>query len=302
MPSQKIKLWIVGSIGIDDIKTPHADKKNLPGGSLPYSTIAASFYVKTGAVGVVGSDFPKEFDAEWRKYGIDLSGVQREKGDTFRWACEYEPNMIERKTLRTELGVFEHFRPQLPDSYKDAPFIMLGNIQPDLQSFVLDQATKPEFVALDTMNLWIEIALPSLRKIIKRVNMLSLNDGEARQLTGKWNLRDCAKEIQKLGPEYIVIKKGEHGAILFTKKDIRIIPAYPVKTLADPTGAGDTYAGAMMGYLAAAGNVTDETMRDALLHASVVASFGIEKFSIQRYASLKKSDIDSRLAELRKML
>ena len=297
-----ISLWIVGSIGIDDVKTPHADKKNLPGGSLPFSTIAASFFAKTGAVGVVGSDFPKKFDEQWRKFGIDLTGVQRENGATFRWACEYAPDMIERKTLRTELGVFEHFRPQLPDSYKDAPFIMLGNIQPELQSFVLDQAVNPKFVALDTMNLWIQIALPALKKIIGRVHMITLNDGEARQLTGKWNLRDCAAEIFKLGPKYVVIKKGEHGAMLFTKKSIFIVPAYPVKTLADPTGAGDCYAGALMGRLAEVGSVDEETLHDALMTASVVASFGVEKFSIDRFATLTRADIDSRLAELRGMI
>ena len=300
--TEAIKLWTVGSIGIDDVKTTHADKKNLPGGSLPFSTIAASFFAKTGAVGVVGSDFPKSFDTKWRKYGIDLKGVQREKGATFRWACEYAPDMIERKTLRTELGVFEHFRPQLPASYERAPFVMLGNIQPDLQSYVLDQAVKPKFVALDTMNLWIEIALPALKDIIRRVHLLTLNDGEARQLSGKWNLRDCAAEIFKLGPKYVVIKKGEHGAVLFTEKRISIIPAYPVKTLSDPTGAGDCYAGAMMGRLAEMGTVTYDNLREALMTASVVASFGVEKFSIDRFATLSRTDIGARLAELKRMV
>ena len=298
----KIKLWIVGSIGIDDIKTKSADKKNLLGGSLPFSTIAASFFAKTGAVGVVGSDFPAAFDRKWSRFGIDLSGVQREPGATFRWGCEYDPNMIERKTLRTELGVFERFSPSLPAAYKKAPFILLGNIQPDLQSYVLDQAEAPKFVALDTMDFWMETALPALKKIIKRVDLITINDSEARRLSGKWNLRDCAAEILKLGPKYVAIKKGEHGAMLFTKDDIAIIPAYPVKTLADPTGAGDTYAGAFMGYLAKAGAVTPALLRDALLAASVVASFGVEKFSVDRFASLGSAEIKSRLAELRRMM
>lgn len=300
--NSKIKLWIVGSIGIDDIKTKNADKKNLLGGSLPFSTIAASFFAKTGAVGVVGTDFPAAFDRKWSRFGIDLSGVQREPGATFRWGCEYDPNMIERKTLRTELGVFERFSPSLPADYKKAPFILLGNIQPDLQSYVLDQAEAPKFVALDTMDFWMETALPSLKKIIKRVDLITINDSEARRLSGKWNLRDCASEILKLGPKYVVIKKGEHGAMLFTKDSIAIIPAYPVRTLADPTGAGDTYAGAFMGCLAKAGAVTPELLRDALLTASVVASFGVEKFSIDRFASLDSAEIKSRLAELKRMI
>ncbi len=297
-----VKVWMVGSIGIDDVKTRTSDRKNLLGGSLPFSTVASSFYAKTGAVGVVGSDFPASFDRRWQSFDIDLTGVQHQDGATFRWACEYDANMIERKTLKTELGVFASFMPELPDSYRDAPFVLLGNIQPELQLHVLRQARGAKFIALDTMNLWIEIAKPALRKVIRCVNLLTLNDGEARMLTGKWNLYDCAEAILKMGPAYVVIKKGEHGALLFSKKGVFIVPAYPVRKLADPTGAGDSYAGAFMGYLARAGRVSDGILRTALVHASVVASFGVEGFSLERFEMLTLAMVEKRVAEFSRMI
>ncbi len=297
-----VKLWIVGSIGIDDIKTRNADRKNLLGGSVPYSTVAASFFTKTGAVGVVGSDFPAAFDRRWQAFGIDLNGVQRQQGSTFRWACEYDDNMIERTTLKTELGVFASFMPELPAAYRTAPFVLLGNIQPELQMHVLKQADGAKFVALDTMNLWIETARPALLKVIRRVNLLTVNDGEARQLTGKWNLRECAEAILKMGPSYAVIKKGEHGALLFSKDGVFIVPAYPVRKLVDPTGAGDSYAGTFMGYLARAGRVSDGILRKALVHASAVASFGVEGFSLERFQKLSTPDIQVRVDELKSMV
>ncbi|MDD2347787.1 MAG: PfkB family carbohydrate kinase [Kiritimatiellae bacterium] len=297
-----VKLWIVGSIGIDDIKTRTADRKNLLGGSVPYSTVAASFFTKTGAVGVVGSDFPAAFDRRWQAFGIDLNGVQRQQGSTFRWACEYDDNMIERTTLKTELGVFASFMPELPAAYRTAPFVLLGNIQPELQMHVLKQADGAKFVALDTMNLWIETARPALLKVIRRVNLLTVNDGEARQLTGKWNLRECAEAILKMGPSYAVIKKGEHGALLFSKDGVFIVPAYPVRKLVDPTGAGDSYAGTFMGYLARAGRVSDGILRKALVHASAVASFGVEGFSLERFQKLSTPDIQVRVDELKSMV
>lgn len=297
-----VNLWIVGSIGIDDIKTRTADRKNLLGGSVPYSTAAASFFTRTGAVGVVGSDFPAAFDKRWQAFGIDLSGVQHKEGATFRWACEYDANMIERETLKTELGVFASFMPELPNAYRQVPFVLLGNIQPELQMHVLNQAKGAKFVALDTMNLWIEIAKPALRKVIRRVDLLTVNDGEARMLTGKWNLCDCAETILKMGPSYVVIKKGEHGALLFSKKGVFIVPAFPVRKLVDPTGAGDSYAGTFMGYLARAGRVTDTLLREALVQASAMASFGVEGFSLERFAKLTTKDIQKRVTELKRMM
>ncbi len=297
-----VKFWIVGSVGIDDVKTRSADRKNLLGGSLPFSTAAASFFAKTGAVGVVGDDFPAAFDRRWQAFGIDLAGVQRKEGATFRWACEYDANMIERATLKTELGVFADFMPELPDAYRQAPFVLLGNIQPELQMHVLKQAKGAKFVALDTMNLWIDIAKPALRKVIRHVDLLTVNDGEARMLTGKWNLCDCAAAILRMGPSYVVVKKGEHGAFLFSRKGVFIVPAYPVRQLVDPTGAGDSYAGAFMGYLARAGRVTEGLMREALVHASAVASFGVEGFSLERFESLTQGMIEKRVVELKRMM
>jgi len=304
MASKKvIDLWIVGSIGIDDIQTREHDRKNLLGGSVPYATATASFFAKTGAVGVVGSDFPASFSKRWNAFGIDLSGVQHQDGQTFRWACRYDENMIERTTLKTELGVFAEFKPTLPEAYRAAPFVLLGNIQPDLQLHVLNQSVGARFVALDTMNLWIDIAKPSLLKVIRKVNLITLNDGEARMLTGKWNLRDCAKALFRLGLSYVVIKKGEHGALLFSKSGgIFIVPAYPVERLIDPTGAGDSYAGAFMGYLAKAKEVTDATLRRALVYATVMASFGVEGFSLERFEKLTPAMVNLRIVEMKRMM
>jgi sugar/nucleoside kinase (ribokinase family) len=300
--AKKIDVWMVGSIGIDDVETRDENRKELLGGSLPFATAAASFAgAHVGAVGVVGTDFPKTFEKRWKRFGTDLEGVQHQAGSNFRWAGKYDDNMIDRTTLKTELGVFADFSPVLPENYRTAPFVLLGNIQPDLQFHVLKQAKKPKFVALDSMNLWIDIAQPSLKKIIGEVDLLTVNDGEARQLTGKWNLRDCAAEILKMGPTYVLLKKGEHGALLFTKKDVFIVPAYPVKTLKDPTGAGDTYAGAFMGYLSKAKALNVRTMRKALFFASAMASFCVEGFSIERLEKLSKADVAKRVRELKKM-
>jgi sugar/nucleoside kinase (ribokinase family) len=299
---KKLDIWMVGSIGIDDVETCKASRKNLLGGSLPFATIAASFAgAKVGAVGVVGSDFPKAFERRWHKFGPDLEGIQHQEGPNFRWAGRYDDNMIDRTTLKTELGVFADFMPVLPESYRAAPYVLLGNIQPDLQLHVLKQARKPKFVVLDSMNLWIDIALPSLKKIIAEVDLLTVNDAEARQLTGRWNLRDCAAEIMKMGPKYVLLKKGEHGALFFAKKEVFIVPAYPVKTLKDPTGAGDSYAGAFMGYLSKAGALNVRTMRKALFFASAMASFCVEGFSIERLEKLSKADVAKRVRELEKM-
>jgi len=300
---KKIDVWMVGSIGIDDIETRAVSKKNLLGGSLPFATIAGSFSgASVGAVGVVGSDFSKAFSRRWEAFGVDLDGVQRKPGLNFRWACRYDENMIERATLKTELGVFADFMPELPEAYAKAPFVLLGNIQPELQLHVLNQADRPRFVVLDSMNLWIDIARPALEQVIAKVDLLTLNDGEARQLTGKWNLRDCAAEILKMGPTYVLIKKAEHGSLLFSKKDIFIIPAYPVRDLKDPTGAGDTYAGAFIGYLSKARIISSVVMRKALVFASAMASFCVEDFSIERLESITREDVAKRVFELWRMV
>lgn len=297
-----VNLWMVGSIGIDDVETRCESRSDLLGGSLPFATAAGSFYTRVGAVGVVGSDFPQEFEARWQGFGVDLAGVQHQEGRTFRWSGRYSENMIDRETLKTELGVFESFTPELPESYRKAGYILLGNIQPQLQLHVLEQAVEPKFVVLDTMNLWIDIARPALLEVISRVDLLTVNDSEARQLAGCWNLLECGDKLLELGPEYLIIKKGEHGALLFTKaSEVVIVPAWPVRDLVDPTGAGDTFAGALLGYLAQRDSVTTATLREGLVHASVVASIGVEGFSTERLEGLSSAEIERRVGLLKQM-
>jgi len=254
-------------------------------------------------VGVVGTDFPRSCDEVYRRLGIDTSGLQRVKGRTFRWTGEYESNMIDRRTLVTELNVFESFSPELPGSYRDAPFVLLGNIAPSLQSHVLDQVRAPVFVAADTMDLWIRTAKAALLKVISRVDLLTLNDGEARMLSGAHGLRRCADRILAMGPRYVVIKKGEHGAILFSRHGLFLVPAYPVMDVRDPTGAGDAFAGAFMGRLAERRAAPDEAaLRDALLFGSVVASFNVEGFSLSMLRKLDLRLIRKRRRELEGMI
>ncbi len=297
-----INLFIVGSVGIDDITTREQTQTNLLGGSVSYGCAAASFFTKVGAVGVVGSDFPPEFLKCYSRFGIDTAGIQTKPGQTFRWAGAYNENMIDRTTLNTELGVFAEFEPELPPAYRSVKYILLGNIQPTLQLHVLDQVESPDFVAMDTMNLWINIARDELLKVISRVDMISLNDEEARLLTGCYQMRDCAEAILNMGPRYVAIKKGEHGSLLFSRGGIFIVPAYPVYTLVDPTGAGDMYAGAFMGRLASRGRTDEAALRDALVYGSVISSFGVEAFSTDRLMTLTQADITARYAELITMI
>jgi sugar/nucleoside kinase (ribokinase family) len=298
-----IQLWIVGSIGIDDIETPAEKRTGLLGGSVTYACAAASFFAPTGAVGVVGSDFPAAFLERYRRFGIDRTGLQTCPGATFRWSGVYEADFINRRTLDTRLGVFADFSPKLPESFRDAPFVLLGNIGPALQLHVLDQARGRPFVVADTMDLWIRIARPELEQVIRRVDMLTLNDAEARMLTGRHNLLACARDILAMGPRYLVIKKGEHGAMLCSSQGLALIPAFPVEQVVDPTGAGDCFAGAFMGFLARtrASRIDEPLLRRALLHGSVVASFGVEAFSTERLERLTLPEIELRTAALRAM-
>jgi cytidine kinase len=293
---------VVGSIGLDTVETRNDKRTEVVGGSVSYACAAASFFTQTGMVGVVGTDFPDEALSQYRRFGIDLAGLATAKGKTFRWGGVYAEDMINRTTRFTELNVFADFHPQLPEAYRDVPFVMLGNISPELQLEVLSQARSPKFVVADTMDLWINIADEALLDVISKVDMLLLNDAEARLLTNEHHVLPCARWILERGPRYVVIKKGEHGAMLITKDDISIIPAYPVDSLVDPTGAGDCFAGGFLGYLASRGSVDDRTVRQALLYGSVVASFGVEAFSLERFASLTPADIEDRATRLRTMI
>ena len=297
----KVELVIVGSNGLDTIETKADKREELLGGSVSYACAAASFFAPTGMVGIVGTDFPEEYMECYRGFGIDLEGLVVEEGKTFRWSGVYEDDMINRRTLSTDLNVFADFAPELPEDYRDAPFILLGNISPELQLHVLSQARDPKFVIADTMDLWINIADEPLMELISKVNLLTLNDSEARLLTQEHNLKTCARKILDMGPDYVVIKKGEHGAMLVTREGIFLVPAYPVDAVHDPTGAGDSFAGGFMGYLAKQGEITDRVVKEGLLCGSVVASFGVEAFSLESLQSLTVEQIDGRLAELKQM-
>ena len=297
-----MSVLIVGSTALDSIKTPKAENPRLLGGSASHAAVAASFFAPVKLVGIVGEDFPKRYLDLYRRHRVDLEGLQVAPGKTFHWSGEYEINMNHRRTLATELGVFETFSPRLPSSYQASPFVLLANIAPSLQSHVLDQMRRPKFVVADTMDLWLNIALPDLLKLLKRVDGFVLNDSEARQLTKEDNLMTALKKIHALGPKYVIIKKGEHGAILSSRnRGLFISPAYPLHRVVDPTGAGDSFVGGMMGYLSTARGSIDDNLRRAMIYGSVVASFCCEGFGLKFTTRVTRPAIEKRFKELLKL-
>jgi sugar/nucleoside kinase (ribokinase family) len=279
-----MSVLIVGSTALDSIKTPTAENPRLLGGSASHAAVAASFFSPVNLVGVVGDDFPKKYVGLYRKHGIDLAGLQRKPGKTFHWSGEYEVNMNNRRTLLTELGVFETFSPELPKSYQASPFVLLANIAPALQHHVLDQMKRPKFVVADTMDLWLNIALADLIKLLPRLDGFVLNDSEAHQLTQEDNVFAALKKIHRLGPKYVII-----------------CPAYPLHSVLDPTGAGDSFVGGMMGYLATAKGSIDNNIRRAMIHGSVVASFCCEGFGLNRTTKVTRRHVNQRVKELEKL-
>jgi sugar/nucleoside kinase (ribokinase family) len=273
----------------------------LLGGSASYAAIAASFFGPVQMVGVVGEDFPKAYLQLYRRRKIDLEGLQILPGKTFHWSGEYEANMNHRRTLLTELGVFETFTPTLPARYQKSPYVLLANIAPSLQHHVLDQVKKPRFVVADTMDLWLNIALPDLLKLIRRVDALVLNDSESQHLTKEDNVFCAFRKIHRMGPKYVIIKMGSHGSILSSPRGLFLCPAYPLKSVVDPTGAGDSFIGAAMGYLASQGGSVDQHLRRALVYGSVVASFCCEGFGTLRTAGASRAQIEKRVRELEAM-
>jgi sugar/nucleoside kinase (ribokinase family) len=296
-----MSVLIVGSTALDSIKTPKAENPRLLGGSASHAAVAASFFSPVKLVGVVGDDFPKRYIQLYKRHRIDLEGLQILPGKTFHWSGEYEVNMNNRRTLLTELGVFETFTPTLPKTHQSAPFVLLANIAPSLQGHVLDQMQRPKFVAADTMDLWLNIALADLIKLIKRLDCFVLNDSEAHQLTKEDNVFGALKKIHKMGPKYVIIKKGSHGSLLSSPKGIFICPAYPLHSVVDPTGAGDSFVGGMMGYLATAKGSVDDNIRRGMIYGSIVASFCCEGFGLVRTTKIKRSDIGRRVKELEKL-
>jgi sugar/nucleoside kinase (ribokinase family) len=293
---------VVGSLALDSIKTPFGERSDILGGSATYFSYAASFFTDVKLVGVVGKDFPRRHLDLLKKRKVDLEGLQTADGDTFRWAGSYEYDMNSAKTLDTKLNVFGAFKPSLPASYRDADCVFLANIDPDLQLEVLTQVRRPQLVAADTMNLWINIKKDRLAALLKRVDLIVMNDGEARQFTGQSSLIKAGRALQKAGPDYVVVKKGEHGAILFAKKNIYAAPAFPLEDVFDPTGAGDTFAGGFIGTLNKHGNrLTDAVLHQALHAGTVMASFTVEDFSLDRLKKVGPADIRRRLAALKAM-
>ena len=297
---------IVGSIALDTVKTPVEEHADLLGGSASYAAVSASFFTDAQLVGIVGGDFPPAHVEYFRSRGIDLAGLQQVEGESFRWSGEYMTDMNVRETRSVALNVFEHFTPHLPDSYRQTPYVLLANIAPSLQSHVLDQMDTPRFAVVDTMDLWITIAKEDLLALLKRVDMIILNDSEAKMLTGETNLIRAAELIRGYGPGYVAIKKGEHGCLLFGdpgKKEFFSCPAFPLANLHDPTGAGDCFAGGLIGALARADEkeITFDALRQAVVSGSVVASFNVEAFSLERLRTLTESDIDARRAEFQRI-
>ena len=293
-----MSVLIVGSTALDSIKTPQAENPRLLGGSASHAAVAASFFGPVRMVGIVGDDFPKRYLALYRRHNIDLEGLQISPGKTFHWSGEYEVNMNNRRTVAIDLGVFETFLPKLPDSYRESPFVLLANIAPSLQSHVLDQMLRPKLVVADTMDLWLNIALPDLLKLLKRVDGFVLNESEARQLTQDDNLVRAVKKIHKFGPKYVIVKKGEHGAILSSQGKLFISPAFPLEKVVDPTGAGDSFVGGMMGYLAAARGPVEKNLRRAMIYGSVVASFCCEGMGLNATTRTTRAAIEKRVKTL----
>ncbi len=298
-----MSLLVVGSVAIDSIQTPTEVRENVLGGSATYFSYAASFFAPVRLVGVVGEDFPREHVALLRDRGIDTSGLHVVKGGkTFFWKGKYLSNMNDRETLEVQLNVFGEFRPTLSDEFKRCAFVFLANGAPATQLAVLDQVTGPRLVVADTMDLWIREQHPDLMQLLKRIDGLVMNDSEAKLLTSDENLVSAGRKILDLGPKFVVIKKGEHGAMFFSEHETYVLPAFPTERVVDPTGAGDSFAGGMMGYLAAQNNFDPKTLKEAMAYGILVASFNVEDFSLERLREIDLDDLQLRMEKYKKML
>ena len=296
-----MELVTVGSVAFDAIETPFGKSDKIVGGAGTYISIASSFFKKkSGIVSVVGGDFPKDFLAMLDMRGIDQQGLQiKEDEKSFFWSGKYHNDMNTRDTLVTELNVLEKFDPVLPEEYKNPEFLMLGNLAPDVQLKVIEQCErKPQIIAMDTMNFWMDIAMDDLKKVLKKVDVLTINDEEARQLSGEYSLVKAAQQILKMGPEFLVIKKGEHGALLFnSENEVFFAPALPLEEVFDPTGAGDSFAGGFIGHLASTKDISFENMKRAVIVGSAMASFCVEQFGTERLQNVTQEDFDERVRE-----
>ncbi|MEZ4272683.1 MAG: PfkB family carbohydrate kinase [Myxococcota bacterium] len=294
-----MRLLVVGTLAFDSVETPHGVRDNTLGGSASFSAIAAAYFCPVRMVGVVGDDFPEEHLEFYQTRAIDIAGVERSPGKTFRWSGVYSHDFNARETRETQLNVLETFDPVVPPAYLDSEFVVLGNFDPTLQRKVLEQLKKPQLVAADTMDFWINGANAELKKTLARVDLLSINDEEARLLSGEHSLVKAAEYIRRLGPKMVVIKRGEHGATVFSEDGIFMAPAYPLLSVKDPTGAGDCFAGGLMGFLAQHNTVSPQILRRAVIMGSTLASFAVEDFSLDRFRNLHAEEIKDRFKAFR---
>ena len=292
----------IGSLAFDTIENVHGRRERIVGGSLTYYAYAASLFEKPKLVGVIGEDFPEAIINEMKERGIDVRGIEKEEGKTFFWEGKYSDDFLERETITTELNVFEHFDPKIPDFYKGERNVFLANIAPSLQKKVMEQLGEDKFYVMDTMNLWINIDRAGLEDVIRKVDGIILNDEEARMLTEKSYIYDAAKALKNYGISFALIKKGENGSMLYYDNKFVVIPPYPIETVIDPTGAGDSYGGAFMGFLEEAGNIDLKTLKKAMVYGTIVSSFTIEDFGVERLRNLKREDVEQRLGEYMEML
>ena len=297
-----MSLLVVGSVALDSVETPFGKADLVLGGSATFFSASASNLVPVQVVGVVGDDYPVDKLEPLKKRGVDFAGLEHAKGSSFRWRGRYRHDLNVAETLETHLGVFSHFSPKIPPQFRKAPYVFLGNIDPRLQLDVLNQVEKPKLVACDTMNFWIESRRPDIVTLLGRVDCIMLNDGEARQLTDHNNLVKAAKWIMDKGPSLVIIKKGEHGAFMFTKDTVFFAPAFPLEEVFDPTGAGDSFAGGFMGYVAKSNNITLDNLRRAVIYGSAMGSFAVEKFSIERLLEVDARQLAYRVAEFKSLV
>jgi sugar/nucleoside kinase (ribokinase family) len=292
-----MSILVVGSVAFDTVETPFGRAERVLGGSASFFAVAASFFVPVNLVGVVGRDFGEKQLAAFAGRNIDLEGLERTEGLTFLWEGKYSYDLNSRETIRTDLNVFEFFKPRIPASYRSSDVVFLGNIDPVLQREVLEQVSKPRIVACDTMNFWISRKAEELRKTLAKVDVLLVNDAEARELSGEWNIVKAARVIRAMGPHTLVVKKGEHGVLMFSDEGSFAAPAFPLENVFDPTGAGDTFAGGFLGYLAGAAGPGDQELRRAIIMGSTLASFCVEAFSLDRLLTITRKEIDARFRQ-----
>ncbi len=296
-----MSILVVGSVAFDSVETPFGKAEDVLGGSATYFSTSASYFTDVSLVAVVGEDFPDEHVTLLTDRKVDVSGLTKVPGETFRWKGRYDYDLNQAHTLETHLNVFSDFEPEIPEDHRDNDFLFLANIDPELQLKVLDQVTGARFTACDTMNFWIESKIEKVKEVFSRVDLVVINEGEAREFAGEASLVKAAKKVLALGPRIIIIKRGEYGAIMFTETTVFSAPAYPLEEIFDPTGAGDTFAGGMMGLVASTGDISEANIRRAIVLGSTMASFNVEAFSLDRLKDLKTEEINDRYGEFKRL-